>query len=140
MGNAPQAYSFYELNQAKSIHMKKIYIDEEVLQNLYGNCQDSLNEVFSEFVSSYETMKQSLSSAFASGNLSSLRRLLHFYGPSYMYLGLPRITEMFKNMEHKSAQSGNHFALSSDFSELIQVMDFTFQEVTCKAGLLKQAV
>jgi len=59
---------FYETLNPKL--MKTIQIDNEVLSNLYDDCQDSLNEVFTEFISSYEVMTQDFSSAFNSGNLS----------------------------------------------------------------------
>lgn len=120
--------------------MKTILFDHEVLANLYGDCQDSLNEVFSEFLNGYEPMKQGLSSAFASGNLFTLKRLLHYYGPSYMYLGMPRMSEMFKNLEQKCAQAGNHFELSAEFAELIRMVEKSYGEAISQLSFLKKAV
>lgn len=120
--------------------MKAILIDSEVLSNLYGDCQDSLNEVFSEFINGYEAMSQNLSSAFNSGNLSSLKRLLHFHGPSYMYLGLPQVAEMFRQLEHKCTESGNHFVISADFVQLKAIMDKSYQEVLHHTDYLKKAI
>ncbi|MBM3416729.1 MAG: Hpt domain-containing protein [Bacteroidetes bacterium] len=120
--------------------MKTIQIDNEVLSNLYDDCQDSLNEVFTEFISSYEVMTQDFSSAFNSGNLSSLKRLLHFHGPSYMYLGLPQVADMFRQLEHKCREVGNHFAISADFMQLRNVMDISYQGVANRVNLLKEAV
>lgn len=115
-------------------------IDSEVLSNLYGDCQDSLNEVFSEFISGYEEMTQNLSTAFNSGNLSSLKRLLHFHGPSYMYLGLPQVADMFRQLEHKCTEAGNHFIISAEFIQLKNAMDNSYREVIRYAGCLKKAI
>lgn len=120
--------------------MKTILIDNEVLSNLYGDCQDGLNEVFSEFISGYEAMSQNLSTAFNSGNLSSLKRLLHFHGPSYMYLGLPQVADMFRQLEHKCTEAGNHFVISADFIHLKNVMDHSYQEVIRFTDCLKKAI
>lgn len=120
--------------------MKTILVDHEVLASLYGDCHECLNEVFTEFLSGYESMKQDLSSAFASGNLFSLKRLLHFYGPSYMYLGMPGMSDRFKNLEHKCAQEGNHFVLSAEFAELIELVQKSYNEVLSRTESLKKAV
>ena len=120
--------------------MKTILIDDEVLNNLYGDCHDSLNEVFSEFIRSYQSMKQSFSSAFGSGNLSSLKRLLHFHGPSFMYLGMPQVADMFRKLEHTCTLAGNHFVISTDFAELMTAVDMSYQEVIRHTDRLKKAV
>lgn len=120
--------------------MKTIHIENEVLADLYGGCQDSLNEVFSEFISSYEGMTQSLISAFNSGNLSSLKRLLHFHGPSYMYLGLPMVSESFRQLEQKCLEAGNHFVISGEFMELKKMMDLSYEEVIRHTVYMKKAI
>ena len=120
--------------------MKTILIDKEVLNNLFGECQDSLNEVFSAFINSYQETKQNFFSAFYSGNLHSIKRLLHFHGPSFMYLGLPQVSDMCKKLEHVCAQAGNHFTIADDFSELMQAMDGSFEEVLKTVQCFKKAV
>lgn len=120
--------------------MKTILIDKEALLSLYGDCQDSLNEVLSEFIRSYQETKQNLSTAFSSGNLQSLKRLLHFHGPSFMYLGLPQVAEMFKTLENKCIQAGNHFMVSEDFSALMKAIEISYQEVLKQADCFKKAV
>lgn len=112
------------------MHMKTIQLDREVLQNLYGDCPESLVEIFSEFLANYSEIKQNLFSTFNSGNLSSLKRVLHFHGPSFMYLGMPQVADMFKNLELKCSGIDNHFSVSKDFSELMQAVEKSWQEAT----------
>ncbi|MEI2737969.1 MAG: hypothetical protein V9F01_04220 [Chitinophagaceae bacterium] len=120
--------------------MKTIQVDNDVLNSLYGDSKDSLNEVFSAYISSYHEMKQNLSSAFCSGNLNSLKRLLHFHGPSYMYLGMPQLANMFNALEQKCAQVGNHFAISSDFAELMQLIENSYLQIANEVVYLKKAI
>lgn len=103
--------------------MKTIQLDREVLQNLYGDCRDSLIEIFSVFLTNYSEIKQTLYSAFESGNLSSLKRVLHYHGPSFMYLGMPQVAGKFKDLELKCFQVDNHFSIASDFDELMQAVE-----------------
>lgn len=120
--------------------MKAIQIDDQVLYDLFGGCEDSLNEVYSVFISSYQETRQNLSSAFYSGNLHSLKRLLHFHGPSFMYLGLPQVAGMFKELEHKCAQAGNHFTIAEDFSVLMQTMETCLEEILRVTQRFRKAV
>ncbi len=120
--------------------MKTNLIDREVLSNLFGECHDSLNEIFTAFVNSYPETKQNLSSAFCSGNLNSLKRLLHFHGPSFMYLGLPTVADLCKKLEQKCVHAGNHFMIADEFSELIQAIECSYEEVIRETAFLKKAV
>lgn len=120
--------------------MNAIHIDEEVLDTLFGGCEDSLNEVYSIFISGYPETRKNLSSAFYSGNLNSLKRLLHFHGPSFMYLGLPQVADMFKKLEHKCLQAGNHFTIADDFSVLMQAMETSLEEILKASQRFKKAV
>jgi hypothetical protein len=120
--------------------MKTIQLDREVLQNLYGDCQESLVEIFSEFLTSYSEIKHNLFSAFNSGNLSSLKRVLHFHGPSFMYLGIPQVAAMFKDLELKCSGLDNHFALSKDFSELMQAVEESWQQAANEMEHFRKAV
>ena len=120
--------------------MKTIQIDREVLCSIYGECHSGLNEVFSEFLGSYDELKQNLFSAFESGNLSSLKRLLHFHGPSFMYLGIPSVAGMFKELEHKCSQADNYFLVADDFKNLMQLVEESWQQVVYEMEYFKRAV
>ncbi len=120
--------------------MKTIQIDREVLSTLYGGCHESMNEVFTEFLRGYSELKQNLFAAFDSGNLSSLKRLLHFHGPSFMYLGIPLVAGMFKDMELKCSLGGNHFSLSADFKRLMGAVEESWLQVADETDCLKKAV
>jgi hypothetical protein len=120
--------------------MKTTQLDRVVLQNLYGDCQHSQMEVFSEFLSSYTEIKKSLFSAFESGNLSSLKRILHFHGPSFIYLGMPHVAVMFNNLELKCFQTDNHFALSAEFSELMEAVEESWLQLINEMEYFRKAV
>jgi hypothetical protein len=120
--------------------MKTIQLDRDVLQNLYGDCQESMTEIFSDFLTDFSETRQNLISAFDSGNLLSLKRTLHFHGPSFMYLGLPEVAAAFKAMEKKCLESDNHFSLSKDFNELIEFVDGSCNRVKIEMEFLKKAV
>jgi hypothetical protein len=120
--------------------MKTILLDRDVLQNLYGDCPESLVEIFSEFLANYPEVKQNLFSTFNSGNLSSLKRVLHFHGPSFMYLGMPQVADMFKGLELKCSGIDNHFSLSNDFKELMQAVEAGWLQATNEMKNYKKAV
>jgi hypothetical protein len=120
--------------------MKAIQLDKEVLLTLYSGCEESIAEVFAEFINGYAELKLSLFAAFDSGNITSMKKLLHFHGPSFMYLGIPSVTEMFKELELKCKQEGNVFSVSVDFKALMQAVDESWMEVVKEANCLRKAV
>jgi hypothetical protein len=120
--------------------MKTILLDRVVLQNLYGDSRESMIEIFSEFLTSYTATKNALFSAFESGNLTSLKRVLHYHGPSFMYLGLPEVAAKFKNLELKCFQAESHFSLSNDFAELMDTVEIGWQHAKNELDNIKNAV
>jgi hypothetical protein len=120
--------------------MKTIQLDRDVLQNLYGDCQESMTEIFSDFLTEFSETRQNLVSAFDSGNLLSLKRVLHFHGPSFMYLGLPDVATAVKTLEKKCLESDNHFTLSKEFAELMEIVDGSWMTVKNEMEYLKKAV
>ena len=109
--------------------MKSIPLDKEVLSNLYGDCQESKAEVFSEFLSSFSDMKTALFAAWESTNLDTLKSMLHFYGPSFMYVGAPQVSGFFKKLEAKCTEVKSSVYLSTGFFELLQMVDDTRMQV-----------
>jgi hypothetical protein len=120
--------------------MKTIQLDRDVLQNLYGDCQESMTEIFSDFLNDFTGTKQNLISAFNSGNPISLKRTLHFHGPSFMYLGLPDVATAFKSLEKKCLETQNHFSLSKEFAALLEMVDGSWKIVKSEMENLKKAV
>lgn len=120
--------------------MKTIQIDREVLCTLYDGCQESLNEMFTEFLGSYDELRKNLYSAFESGNLNSLKRVLHFHGPSFTYLGMPVVADMFKDLEKKCAQADNHFIVSADFAALMKAVEEGYNQAIKEMDYYKKAV
>ncbi len=120
--------------------MKTIQLDREVLLNLYGDCKDSQIQVFSVFLSSYPEIKKNLYSAFESGNLNSLKRVLHFHGPSFMYLGIPQVAGSFKNLELKCSEVDTHFSIATDFAELMQAVERSWVQATIEMESFREAV
>jgi HPt (histidine-containing phosphotransfer) domain-containing protein len=120
--------------------MKQTQIDQSVLHDLYGGCQESMNEVFSEFLSGYSEMLNNLSSAYESGDLMQLKRMLHFHGPSFMYIGLPGISAMFKNLEMQCLNAENPFRVHADYRELSEAVQEAWTEVCNVSGGYSEAV
>ncbi len=120
--------------------MKTIQLNRAVLQNIYCDSQNSMIEVFSEFIAGYPEIRKTLFSAFESGNLRSLKRVLHFHGPSFNYLGLPEVAGIFNNLKLKCSQVDNHFSLSKDFAALMQNVDESWLLVKDEMEYLMKAV
>lgn len=120
--------------------MNQTQIDHTVLNELYGGCRDSMNEVFSEFLSGYAVLRQNLSSAYESGELLQLKKMLHFHGPSFMYIGLPAVSAMFKNLELKCLNTDNHCRLHADYTALMEAVGDAWTGVCNETGRYSQAV
>lgn len=109
--------------------MKTIQLNNEVLLNLYGDCEESKAEVFSEFLTGYYELKQNLFSAFESDSLESLKNLLHYHGPSFMYIGVPEVADGFKKLEADCNKVKDRVSISVDFFNLLQMVDDTRMQV-----------
>lgn len=120
--------------------MKIANLDHDVLFSLYGDCRESMNEVFSEFLSSYHTLKDNLSSAFESGDLPALKKMLHFHGPSFMYIGLPDVAAMFKNLEKACVNAENNFQVYTDYTALQLAVEESYAAVSNETAVYSKAV
>lgn len=109
--------------------MKTIQISRPVLQSLYGDCTEGMAEVFSQFLSSHSEIRENLISSYNSGSLDSLKKFLHYHGPSFMYLGMPVVTDCFKSLEEQCKQGSDQSSISRGFSILIQFVDQSRQMV-----------
>lgn len=98
-------------------------VKKEVLQSIYGNSFESLQEVFSTFLNTHADIAKELTSVYNNGQLDKLRRILHHHGPSFMYLGLPEITDSFKKLEQLCTNVTSHDSVSDSFSSLIQMVE-----------------
>jgi len=119
--------------------MKTIQLNNEVLQNLYGDCEESKTEVFTEFLSGYTDLKQNLFSAYESGNLDSMKSLLHYHGPSFMYIGVPEVSDFFKKLEVECSKIRDRYSISADFFRLLQMVDDTHLQVYNQIMYYKKA-
>lgn len=120
--------------------MNQTQIDHSVLDELYGGCRDSMNGVFSAFLNGYAALRQNLSSAYESGDLLQLKKMLHFHGPSFMYIGLPAVSGMFKHLELLCVHAENPFRVHADYLALMEAVDGAWQEVCNETGGYSQAV
>ena len=118
--------------------MKTIQISTPLLNSLYGDSIDCIGEVFSEFLSCHEEIRENLTSSYHSGKIDSLRKILHHHGPSFLYLGLPSIADFFKNLEIRCKSISDKSAISSEFSVLMQMVDESREQVINQLAYLKQ--
>ena len=114
--------------------------DRTVLHNIYGDSSENMIDIFSEFLNSYPDIRKTLYSAFESGNLNSFKRVLHYHGPSFNYLGLPEVAEMFHALKLRCYQVENHFYLSRDFETLMKTIEGGWLQVKKEMDYFKQVV
>jgi hypothetical protein len=103
--------------------MKTIHISRPVLQSLYGESTESMTEVFSQFLNCYSEIRENLVSSYNSGNVELFKKFLHYHGPSFMYLGMPVVSDCFKNLEEQCKQGSDRSSISTGFNVLIQLVD-----------------
>jgi len=120
--------------------MKTIQLNSEVLANLYGDCEESKAEVFGEFLNTYADLKRNLFNAYESGTLDSLKSLLHYHGPSFMYLGLPDVADYIKKLELRCGTISDRQVIAVDFFNLLQMVDETWLQVYNQTKYYKAAV
>jgi hypothetical protein len=119
--------------------MKTIQISKPLLRSLYGDSTECIQEVFSEFLSSHGEIIENLTSSYNSGRIDSLRKFLHHHGPSFLYLGLPSISDFFKSLELQCKSASDNSAISSEFSLLLQMIDESRVQVLNQLAYLKQS-
>jgi hypothetical protein len=119
--------------------MKTIQLNSEVLQNLYGGCEESKTEVFTEFLSAYADLKQNLFSAYEAGSLDTMKSLLHNHGATFMYLGVPEVSDFFKKLEIQCSKIQDPHSISADFFRLLQMVDDTRLQVYNQVMYYKKA-
>lgn len=120
--------------------MKITSPDQDVLLSLYGGCRESMNEVFREFLGSYHSLEQNLRAAFGSGDMAALKKMLHFHGPSFMYIGFPQVSAMFKSLENACVRAENNLQVSAEYTALMQAVRDSFESVSCEAACYSNAV
>ena len=120
--------------------MKTIQIDRQVLQTLYGGCEESIKEVFTEFIRGYSELKENLVSGYESANAKKQKKVLHFHGPSFMYLGMPEITSQFKKIEMYCAEPSACSLPSSEFTELMEMVNESKLLVENEINYIRKAV
>jgi hypothetical protein len=119
--------------------MKTIQISKSMLQSLYGGSTESMVTVFSEFLNCHSAIRENLVSSYNSGSIDSLKKLLHYHGPTFMYLGMPVISNCFKNLEERCKQGSDRSSISTGFFVLIQFVDQSKQMIMKELECLKGA-
>jgi hypothetical protein len=119
--------------------MKTIQISRPVLQSLYGDCTESMAEVFLQFLNSHSEISENLVSSYNSGNIEVLKKSLHYHGPAFMYLGMPVVSDCFKNLEEQCKQGSDRSSISTGFNVLIQFVEQSRQMIANELACLKEA-
>ncbi len=96
--------------------MIKINLDE--LKNFYGGNVESIIEVFDEYLSAHQEIKDSLEEQFTSNDVKGLNKSLHHHGPIYSYVGLPELTTMFQELEKKCEGISNCNEVESEYTAI----------------------
>jgi len=109
------------------------------LQSLYGDSTESMAEVFSQFLISHSEIRENLVSSYNSGNLELLKKFLHYHGPSFMYLGMPVVSDCFKDLEEQCKHGFDPSSISTRFDVLLQYVDQSRQMIVNELESLKKA-
>ena len=117
--------------------MKTIHLSRSVLQSLYGDCTESMAEVFSQFLNSHAEIRENLVSSYNSGSVELLKKILHYHGPSFMYVGMPAVLACFKNLEERCKQGSDRSSLSREFNVLIHLVDQSRQIIADELACLR---
>ncbi len=120
--------------------MKKYEINKTVLDQFYCGCQESMQEVFTEFLNRYTQMKSAIASSYHSNSITELKRCLHSNGPSFMYLGLPEISLFFKKLEVQCTGETTEPVSETDYSTLMQMTDAAYLCVSNEAKLFPKNI
>ena len=118
--------------------MKTIQISKPVLKSLYGDSKEGMAEVFSQFLNSHSEIRENLVSSFNSGSLESFKKFLHYHGPSFTYLGMPVISDCFKNLEEQCKQGSDRSSISTGFTALMRFVDQSRQMIANELECLKK--
>src|SRR5258705_808432 len=118
--------------------MKTIQINRPILQSLYGDSPESMAEVFSQFLNSHSEIRENLMSSYNSGNIELLRKSLHYHGPSFLYLGMPDISDFFSNLQEQCKQ-GDRSSISASFKVLIEYVDQSREVIVNELAYVRKA-
>lgn len=104
--------------------MKTLSINPQVLDEYYAGSTEVIEEVFTEFLAKHAEIKKGLAEFNPPVSGPELKRLLHYYGPSFMYAGLPEVSSIFKQLENECitpVMNENDFQTA--FTEMVQMVD-----------------
>jgi hypothetical protein len=120
--------------------MKKYDLNKEVLDQFYCGCNESMQEVFIEFLNRHSEIKTDITNSYISRSTPDLKRCFHSNGPSFMYLGLPEISLFFKKLELQCTPGINNPVSDAEYVTIMQMIDAAYQSVTIQSKLIERAV
>ena len=120
--------------------MKKYTINKDVLDQFYDGCNESMQEVFTEFLNRYSEIRSEITNAYISGSTPDLKRCLHSNGPSFMYLGLPETSLFFKQLELQCIGEIKNPVSEIEYITIMQMIDAAYHSICIESKLLKTAI
>lgn len=120
--------------------MKKYTINKDVLDQFYNGCNESMQEVFTEFLNRYSEIRSEITNAYISCSTPDLKRCLHSNGPSFMYLGLPEISLFFKKLELQCLGEIKNPVSELEYITIMQMIDAAYNSINAESKFLETAI
>lgn len=98
-----------------------IELDKTILATYYDNHKEDIAMMLGDYLEKYDNIISSLQEA-KNANIQQLRETLHYHSSVFAYIGLPTLTEEFKQLEQKCI---NNEPLGNDFDVLLQKVQQT---------------
>lgn len=102
--------------------MKTLKFDKDYLRNMYGDCDEDIAGIISEFMTEYESMDRELTLAFEQNDVQKLMQLLHKNSSGFTYIGFAEISEEMKKLYQKCSAITNLSSISEDFNSLKEML------------------
>jgi len=103
--------------------MKKILLNKDYLFSLYGDAEQDIFFILSEFSKDLPLIKENFIVCFKQGDLQLLGRSLHNNYPGFAYAGFPEISAQIKIILERCKSITKIEDINSEFEELLSNID-----------------
>lgn len=107
--------------------MERLTINEQTLEDLYSGCKETTSEIFAEFINKYPEFRKGVGELYDAKDWAGLKKLLHSYAPSFLYIGLPEVTDQVKDLEKTCMQEPVIVsAIENKYNNLLGLIDQSY--------------
>ncbi len=103
--------------------MKKIILNKDYLFSLYGDAEQDIYFILSEFSKDIPAIKENFIACFKQGDLQLMRHILHNNYPGFAYAGFPEISAQIKKILERYKSIFKIEEINTEFEELLFNID-----------------